>query len=79
LILLSLAVLPKRRSMPKRRLDDLIRNICAQIADAPNDNVPPLLRELKAAIHEKICRIRSRAAHQLLYGRRYKERRILPP
>jgi hypothetical protein len=65
--------------MPKRRLDDVIRNLCAQIADAPNDNVPPLLGELKAAIHEKIRRIRSRAAHQFLYGRHYKERRSLPP
>jgi hypothetical protein len=51
--------------MPRlsRRLDDRIRNLCAQVATSKDpDELNQILPELKLAIHEAIERLRKRAA-----------------
>lgn len=65
--------------MHTRRLDDRIRHLCAQIAEASNGELESVLQELLGAIHEKIERLRSLALNQLLGGRPPKERRATPP
>lgn len=65
--------------MHSRRLDDRIRHLCAQVTEASNGELEAILQELLAAIHEKIERLRSLAASQLLGRRPVKERRALPP
>jgi hypothetical protein len=48
---------------PSRRLDDRIRNLCAQVAASKDpDELSHMLPELKSAIHEAIERLRKRAA-----------------
>jgi hypothetical protein len=65
--------------MHARRLDDRIRHLCVQITEATNDDLQAVLQELLGAIHEKIERLRSLAANQLLGGKPPKERRAMPP
>ncbi len=65
--------------MHTRRLDDRIRFLCAQVKEASNSQLETILQELLGAIHEKIERLRSLAAHQLLAGKGAKERRVIPP
>jgi hypothetical protein len=46
-----------------RRMEDKIRNLCAQIAAAQDDQeVMPLLLELRDALHQHIERLRTRLA-----------------
>ena len=58
--------------MPTRRLDDRIRQLCAEIAKTPagsgplSPEVEATLQELLGAIHEKTERVRSLAARKLL-------------
>lgn len=58
--------------MPTRRLDDRIRQLCAEIAKTPAGAGPlsaemeAILQELLGAIHEKTERLRSLAAKKLL-------------
>lgn len=58
--------------MPTRRLDDRIRELCAEISKTPtgagplSPKVEATLQELKKAIHEKTERIRGLAAEKLL-------------
>jgi hypothetical protein len=60
-------------SMPARRLDDRIRELSAKVAEASksgdtgSEEVEETLRELKAALREKIDRLRSLAARKLVY------------
>lgn len=59
---------------PTRRLDDRIREICAQIAAAGRDpgstdqEVETLLQKLLDAIHRKVERMRTIAVNKLLQG-----------
>ena len=61
--------------MPRRRLDDRIRYLCAQIAAAARnpeiteEEVASLLRDLLAAIHQKVNRVRIIASNKLLQGK----------
>jgi hypothetical protein len=73
--------LPLRASsaMPTRRLDDRIRTLSTRIEHTANGEVDAVLHELLAAIHEKLERMRTRAANQFLHGKNLKERRALPP
>src|SRR5258707_15246176 len=64
--------------MPDRRLDDRIRHLSTQLAGASNIDVEPMLQELLAAIHEKLERLRTRAAERFLHGKRLIERRAMP-
>jgi hypothetical protein len=58
--------------MPMRRLDDRIRQLCAEIAKTPagsgplSPEVDATLQELLTAIHEKMERLRKLAARKLL-------------
>jgi len=60
--------------MPTRRLDDRIRDLCAEIALAGRDphttyeQMEALLSDLRAAIQEKVARVRRIAANKLLQG-----------
>lgn len=60
---------------PSRRLDDRIRDLCARIGIASDDEQKLLLPQLKSAIREKIERIRKLAATKLVGGSNHKERR----
>ena len=64
--------------MHTRRLDDRIRFLCAQITDATDGELEDVLQELLGAIHEKIERLRSLAASQLLRGKSARDRRTTP-
>jgi hypothetical protein len=65
--------------MLTRRLDDRIRFLCAQVKEASSGELETILQELLGAIHEKIERLRSLAAHQLVARKGAKERRVTPP
>jgi hypothetical protein len=58
--------------MPTRRLDDRIRQLCAEIANTPagsgplSPQVEATLQELLSVIHEKTERLRNLAARKLL-------------
>jgi hypothetical protein len=60
--------------MPTRRLDDRIREICAQISavgrdpDSTDQEVEILLQKLLSAIHKKVERMRIIATNKLLQG-----------
>jgi len=64
--------------MLERRLDDRIRRLSDQIVDAPNAEVEAILQDLLAAIHEKLERLRTRAANRFLRGKSLQERRAMP-
>ena len=64
--------------MHTRRLDDRIRYLSTQINGAPEGEVDSILQELLAAIHEKLERLRTRAARQFLHGQASEERRTVP-
>jgi hypothetical protein len=65
--------------MLSRRLDDRIRMLSTRIENAMNGEVEIITHELLAAIHEKLDRLRTRAANQFLHGKNLEERRALPP
>ena len=60
--------------MPTRRLDDRIREICAQISavgrdpESSDQQVETLLQQLLEAIHQKVGRVRIIATNKLLQG-----------
>jgi len=56
--------------LPRRRLDDRIRAVCAKIEAAPDGDFGTLLQELLKLVHEKNERLKSRAARLLLKGER---------
>lgn len=72
--------------MPTRRLDDRIRQICADLAVAGRDprikdeEVESLLEELRASIQKKVQSLRAVAARKLLQGKDadLKDRRLHP-
>jgi hypothetical protein len=64
--------------MNERRLDDRIRRLSTEIADAKICDVEALLQDLLAAIHEKLDRLRTRAVNQFLRGESRHERRAAP-
>lgn len=72
--------------MPSRRIDDRIRQICAQLATAGRDptisdeELELLLHQLRAAIHKKVETLRVVAARKLLQTKdaHLKDRRIHP-
>ena len=64
--------------MPARRLDDRIRHLSTQMMEASNGELEAILQELLAAIHEKLERLRIRAAQRFLLGEPSEERRTVP-
>jgi hypothetical protein len=65
--------------MHTRRLDDRIRHLCAQVTEASNGELEAILQELLSAIHEKIERLRTMAANQLLRRKPVTDRRASSP
>jgi hypothetical protein len=65
--------------MHTRRLDDRIRHLLARVTEASNGELEAVLQELLSAIHEKIERLRSLAANQLLLRKPARDRRASPP
>lgn len=63
--------------MHSRRLDDRIRHLCSQIAEASDGETEAILQELLSAVHEKIEHLRSLTTHQLLGRKPPKERRAM--
>jgi len=55
--------------VPSRRLDDRIRDLCAKIITASEDEQEFIQKQLQAAIREKIQQLRKMAAEKLLDGR----------
>jgi hypothetical protein len=51
--------------MLARRFEDRIRNLCAKVIAAHEDEVAPTISELKAALHEHNQRLRKLAAAKL--------------
>ncbi len=65
--------------MPARRLDDRIRYLSTQLVGADDGEIEAILQELLTAIHEKLERLRARAANRFLFGQSIPERRASPP
>jgi len=65
-------------TMPARRLDDRIRYLSTQIARADNGELERILQELLEGIHQKLERLRIRAATRFLGGKPAEERRTPP-
>jgi hypothetical protein len=51
--------------MPSRRLEDRIRELCAKVIAAHEDDVGPAISELKSALREHNVRLRQLAAAKL--------------
>jgi hypothetical protein len=51
--------------VPSRRLEDRIRQLCADAVAAPASDLEPVITELKAALHEHTERLRKLAASKL--------------
>jgi hypothetical protein len=51
--------------MPSRRLEDRIRELCAKVIVAREEEVGPAIAELKSALHEHNARLRKLAAAKL--------------
>jgi hypothetical protein len=51
--------------MPSRRLEDRIRELCAKVIVAHEEEVGPAIADLKAALHEHNTRLRKLAAAKL--------------
>lgn len=49
-------------SLPLRRVDDRIRDLCAKAVDADSGELNFILPQLRAAVHQAIERLRLRAA-----------------
>lgn len=49
-----------------RRLEDRIRDLCSKTLAAPDDELEPLILELKAALREHAERLRRLAAIKLI-------------
>ncbi len=69
--------------MHTRRLDDRIRDLCAQVAaasktDLSSGELDGILQDLLCAVHEKIERLRSLAAKHLIGREPITERRDAP-
>jgi len=55
--------------LPQRRIDDKLRNLCAKVLAASDDGELECVRqEFLALVHEKLQRLKSRAARLFLNG-----------
>ncbi len=57
-------------SVPKRRIDDRIRQLCAKATSASNGDAESALQELLVLVHLKAERLKGLAARLLLNGQR---------
>ena len=64
--------------VPKRRIDDRIRALCARLTACGNGDLEPILQELLELVHRKNERLARRAARLLLKGQHLEpERRAM--
>jgi len=68
------AMLQSNSVVPFQSLDDRIRDLCARIVRSNGGEQEKLLRELRAAITEKVQNLRRSAARSLLGGNHEEER-----
>jgi len=61
--------------MPSSRLDDRIRELCAQAIAADNTSFAEVLSELQSALHEHTARLRGAAMRELIAR---KQQRLQP-
>jgi len=61
--------------MPSRRVEDRIRDLCAQAVSAPDSELEPILKELRATLRAHSERLRKLAVMQLVEKKGRKERR----
>lgn len=54
-----------RWGVPSRRLDDRIRELCHKVVSASEDELEPLIADLKSALSEHNVRLRKMAAVKL--------------
>lgn len=54
--------------MSQRRVDDRIRELYAKAATASSGDLEPILQELLELVHQKLERLKRRAARLLLKG-----------
>jgi len=64
--------------VPSRRLEDKIRQLCAQAIAAPPSEFDPAIAELKLALHEHTERLRQLAASKLAHSLRQRSQPSLP-
>ena len=64
--------------VPSRRLEDKIRQLCAEAIAAPQSEFEPAIAELKLALHEHTERLRKLAASKLARSLRLRSRPALP-
>lgn len=57
-------------SVPQRRLDDRLRELCAIARTASDGDLEAVMQELLAVVHRKSERLRTRAAKLMLKGER---------
>lgn len=69
--------------MPSRRLEDRIRELCAAVVSADDQEMPRIISRLNAALHEHNERLRKWAAARLpgptVFQRRNSFHAPLPP
>jgi hypothetical protein len=51
--------------VPSRRLDDRIRELCSKVVSADENDLEPLIEDLKSALREHNSRLRKLAAAKL--------------
>ena len=61
--------------MPDRRLEDRIRELCAKVTQARDDELETHISELNAALQEHAAKLRRMAADSLLRTNAKPERR----
>jgi len=54
--------------VPSRRLDDRIRELCAEVCNAPKAKLPSAIANLQAALREHTLHIENKAIKDLLKG-----------
>ena len=55
-------------SVPQRRIDDRLRRVCAKALTADGGKLEALRQELLTLVHQKMERLKTRAARLLLNG-----------
>jgi len=64
--------------IPQRRIDDRIRELCAQLKTASADDLQSILKQLLTLVHQKSDRLRRRGARLLLSGEHLEGERRKP-
>lgn len=66
-------------SVPLRRLEDRIRELCSQAISSDDQHMLPIFEELRDALHNHAVRLRESARSRLAVGLPVTERRVKTP